>query len=444
MKLVNAMRTNDALTHNGAVTHSTSNSALLDLFFVAGASRTMSEIDIINMFIKAYHENQDLALSLLLWARDIRGGAGERRFFHIIYGYLKNNYKEDALRIMKKIPDVGRWSDLWQSPLSTEEMDFIKENLHNKLLLKWIPRRTKEFYQLAKHCGYSLGDFRRLLSTSKVVEQQMSKNDWSSIFYSSVPSRAMAKYNKSFWRHDGARFQKYLKDVDSGKEKINASTLYPYDIIKMVERREKTATQLWNALPNYGNDENILVVADVSGSMTGLPMCVSISLAMYTSERNKGIFKDCFITFSRQPTLQELKGDIFERYRQLHTADWQQNTDLQAVFDMVLTSAVTNHVPQHEMPTKILIISDIEFDHCCVGQSNLRTIRYKYEQSGYVMPQLVFWNVNGRSGNVPIKMNDSGVALISGCSPAILQSVFGEISPMQVMLKTIQKEKYIC
>ena len=460
-RLVSALQSNDAFTANGAVTHSTSDSRLLDFFSIAGAMRNQSDYDILLAWEKAYLENSELALRMLLWLRDVRGGAGERRTFRVIYNQLN---AEDRRRIMLRIPDVGRWDDIWggseknkriQKVLNKSELSFIAESLDNGLLCKWLPRKGVVFDALASHLNITAQELRRrIVARTKVVEQQMSAKQWSEIRYESVPSKAMSVYNKAFGRRDCARFSNYLNDVVSGKTKINASTLFPYDVLlnhaKTGDINTSVAVAQWAALPNYySGEENILVVADVSGSMgswtsrTLLPIHASISLAMYCSERNNGIFKDCFITFSAHPKLQKLTGNFSQRINQLSKADWSGSTNLQAVFDLILRKAVDNKLTNDDMPTKIIIVSDMEFDSACTT-TNYSAIQLKYSQAGYKMPSVVFWNVNGRSGNSPVKMKDANTALVSGYSPSIIPSILGNISPYEVMMKTIMKDRYTC
>lgn len=455
-KLISALRTEDALTANGAVTHSSTDSALLDLFAIGGSLRNVDESTIIGVWTKAYAESNKLALQMLLWIRDARGGAGERRTFRVIYGWLKKYAPEHATMLAERVPTVGRWDDLWKSgPVSERELELIASNLENPLLCKWLPRRGDFFQQLAYKKEWSLGTLRKhLAAVSKTVEQFMSANKWGQITYEHVPSKAMSIYNGAFGRHDKGRFDTYVTSVTKGETKINASVLFPYDLILAASKNKNAAVveAQWKALPNYANtDENILVVADTSGSMGSFgttvlaPIHASISLAMYTAERNKGIFKDTFITFSAHPELQMLAGNFMNRIAQLSRAAWGMNTDIQAVFSLILDKAKKFNVPAEEMPTKIIIVSDMEFDACASNRSetNFNEIRKLYLASAYEMPALIFWNVNGRPGNNPVKLSNKNVALVSGYSPSIIPSILGEsISPYDVMMKTIDKERY--
>jgi Domain of unknown function (DUF2828) len=311
-----------------------------------------------------------------------------------------------------------------------------------------------------------------VVGLSNTVEQKMCAQDWTGIVYPHVPSVAAGRYQKAFLKHDPAGYGKYKEKLVTGEAKINASVAYPYDVIRSLNNGDKAvANAQWAALPNYleGSDENILPVVDVSGSMSGVSvsgsvtaMDVSISLGLYTSERMGGVFKDQFITFSGSPQMLKLKGTLEQRYIQMARSDWGMNTDLGAVFKLILAAAVKGKVPQKEMPTKILILSDMEFDACVttggsgkksgyystggssVSVSAMEFIEKEYADAGYKVPQIVFWNLNGRAGNSPVTYNKVGAALVSGFSPSIVKSVLGgeEMTPISIMLKTVMVERY--
>lgn len=455
-RLVNATRQNDALTANGAVTHSTSLNYCLDLFFLAGASRNISESDIILAFDRAWAENKNLAYKILFWARDARGGAGEKRFFQVVMKHISkiDSYEYDQLAIY--IPEFGYWKDVFKIENPNENnLSWLKTQLDESpnanLLAKWFPRKGKWFSAMHRYLKQTPKEFRkRLVSMTKVVETQMCANDWDLINYSQVPSVAMNKYRNAFIGHDGQRYLQYISDVQDGKQKINASVLFPHQLYQAICKGDdvQAVEAQWYSLPDYMADstERIIPVCDVSGSMEGLPMDVSVSLGIYISERNKGIFKDAFITFSERPEMNYLSGSLSLRMRQLERADWGYSTNLQATFDLILDSAIRESLPESEMPTKILIISDMEFNSACQGVTNLDSIRAKYSDAGYKMPEVVFWNVNGRLGNVPASINDSGIGLVSGFSPSVLKGVLkGEIySPVQLMLDTVDTARYSC
>lgn len=454
--LVNATRQYNTITANGAVTHSTSLSACLDLFFIAGASRDMLESDIILMFERARAENKNLAYKILFWARDARGGAGEKRFFQIVMEHISKQYAYDYDQLAIYIPEFGYWKDVFKIEKPNENtlnwlVTQLDESPNANLLAKWFPRKGQWFSAMHKYLKITPKEFRKkLVSMTKVVETQMCANEWSEINYSHVPSIAMNKYRNAFIGHDADRYTDYIADVQAGKQKINAGVLFPHQLYQAIEKGENAnaVEAQWNALPDYMADstERIIPVCDVSGSMEGLPMDVSISLGIYISERNEGLFKDAFITFSSSPEMNYLKGSLSERMRQLQRSGWGYSTNLQATFDLILNSAVRESLPESEMPTKLLIISDMEFDEADRDQTNLDTIRQKYSLAGYKMPEIVFWNVNGRMGNVPASVNDSGIGLVSGFSPSILKSILqGEIySPEQLMLDTVDSARYSC
>ena len=455
-RLVNATRQYNSLTANGAVTHSTSLSYCLDLFFLAGASRRMQESDIILAFERARAEDKNLSYKILFWARDARGGAGEKRFFQVVMEHISKEYPNDYAQLAIFIPEYGYWKDVFKIETPNQEnLDWMRwqfeESPNANLLAKWFPRKGQWFVAMHKFLNMTPKEFRKkLVSMTKVVETQMCANGWSYISYASVPSVAMNKYRSAFIHHDSERFAEYIQDVHDGKQKINASVLFPHQLYQAIEKGEdaQAVEAQWNALPDYMSDstERIIPVCDVSDSMTGLPMDVSVALGSYISERNRSIFKDAFITFSESPQMNYLQGSLSERMRQLQDADWGMTTNLQATFDLILDSAVRESLQQSEMPTKILIISDMEFDEASAGRTNLDEIRSKYSSYGYKMPEIIFWNVNGRLGNVPASAKDSGIGLVSGFSPSVLKGILkGEIySPQQLMLDTVDTARYSC
>lgn len=367
---------------------------------------------------------------------------------------VRHNYnKFDCLHIKKDDFYVMYDGEDWVDVISDNSMFFYyKKNKTFRDLFDGLAGKIQ------KKLGLSAKDYRKLLvENTKVVEQKMCAKDWQNINYEHVPSVAMNKYNKAWYRNDGERFTAYLESVKSGEKKINASAIFPHDIIKNAlygnafyygdygKLNEAQITQ-WNNLPNWleGKANSIIPVCDVSGSMNGLPICISIALGLYISERNEGDFKDAFITFSEKPQLQYLKGNINDRIYQLIKSEWGMNTDFEAVFDLILDKAVYNRLSQDDIPKTILAISDMEFD-CATShtETNFNTIKAKFERYGYKLPQIVFWNVNGRVGNLPVTMRDENVALVSGASPSIIRAVLTDnINPIKIMDNTIETERY--
>lgn len=455
-KLVNATRQNDSLTANGMMTNSTSLNSNVDLFFLAGASRNMSEKDIELLFQKAVVENPLVALKLMFWARDPRGGAGERRFFRICSKFLNKNYLSYLEKNIHLIPEYGRWDDIFELD-SDAIFPLIKESLdkENGLLAKWLPRQGEFANKVRKFMKLNPKEYRKLIvGLSNTIEQKMCAKEWDAITYKSVPSCAMNKYRKAFYKNDENRFTEYISLVNEGKEEIKAGVLFPHQLYQAYKKGEnKNAVEAqWKNLIDYmaNSEERIIPVCDVSGSMAihnnALAMCVSVSLGIYISERNRSVFKDAFITFSAKPKMQYLTGSFYERIRQLETAEWGMNTDLEAVYSLILNKAIQNSLTEEDMPTKILIISDMEFDRCAQNNSDsaFSMINRMYSDAGYIMPQIVFWNVNGRLGNVPTDFQTKNVGLVSGFSPAILNSILqGNIdTPESLMLRTINSERY--
>ncbi len=466
-KFIQALQQNNALTTNGMATNHSSLDPCMDLFFVAGATRQWSEEMILRQFSLAFTADPELAVKILFWARDVRAGAGERRFFRIGLAYLAGLRGESLRELLPLVPEFGRWDDLfalasgrWQG----EVLELIREGLLEKrdgLLAKWLPRKGPFANQVRRHLRLDPKAYRKLIvGLSKTVEQNMCGGHWDQTLYAQVPSQAMNRYRRAFLRHDPHRFQLYLKKVLEGKEKVNAGAIFPHQLyLKMkqalyekganFELEKMGINEQWKALPDYlaGTNERMLPVCDVSGSMEGLPMAVSVALGVYLSERNPSIFRDAFITFSKHPQLQHLQGDLWDRVLQLEQAEWGMNTDLEAVLRLVLNTAVRGNLPESEMPTKLLIISDMEFDQACTPkQRAIDMISRQYLRAGYRRPGIVFWNVNGRSGNVPVPAKLQRTALVSGFSPAILRSVLGgdgqSFTSRSVMLETVGAERY--
>src|ERR1035437_1860827 len=327
--LLSAILTKDSQTENGMVTNSTSLNSCVDLFFQIGAMRGQDKARLINVFTKAFGENPLTAMKLLFWARDVRGGAGERQIFKDIMTYLANNRTEVMAKNIDLISEYGRWDDLLVligTPLENAALTVIAKGLADKngLCAKWMPRPNvsnrdakRQANVIRKHLGLSPKEYRKLLvENSHTVEQLMCAKQWSQINYSKLPSKAMSDLMKAFSKNDLARFQAYLMSVKNGEAKINAGAVYPYDIIKNMRQGNTAGADVqWDALPNYmeGNNERLLPMVDVSGSMSspaggksGGISClnVAISLGLYISERNIGKFQDAFITFTENPTLQ--------------------------------------------------------------------------------------------------------------------------------------------
>jgi hypothetical protein len=469
--LLSALQTRDVLTENGMTTNSSSLNSCVNLFFQIGAMRGKDKQLLINSFVKAYNEDALTAMKLLFWARDIRGGAGERQIFRDIIQYLANTQPDSLAKNLSLIPEYGRWDDLLQligTRLENEALDIIKKGLDDKhgLCAKWMPRpnvgnreKKRQATSLRKFLGLSPKEYRKLLvSQSNTVEQLMCSKNWNAIEYSKLPSKAMSDYMKAFKKNDLARFEAYLTSLEKGETKINAGAVYPYDITKNLKRGDaRGADAQWNALPNYltENTEMLLPVVDVSGSMDQPAgtnknvtcMDVSISLGLYISERNVGPFKDAFITFSEHPSLQFLKGKLSERYAQLSRADWGMSTNLESVFTLILEKAKEAFVPQEQMPTMILILSDMQFNAAARGSWNptaQQMIADMYFEAGYKMPKIVYWQLNARGDNFPVKFDEQNTALVSGFSPALLTNLLEgkSLTPLNMMFQVVNSERY--
>ena len=467
-----------ARTHNGAVSNHSTLNACVDMFGNIGSMRARTTEDIIIIFTKAFAEDPLKAMKILFWARDIRGGAGERKVFRTIAHYLAVNHSAKLRKNLVLFVEFGRWDDLFELVGTPLEKDVVKivrsqyvsdlKSERPSLLAKWLPsnntssaktRKLAKFFE--QKLNLSSKGYRKNLSALreriKVLERELCHGDWTKIDFEKVPSRAAMQYRKAFFKNAEAQYQKFLGQVEKGEKTIKASTLYPYDIVRGIRQGgDRSLNAQWNALPNYVDPFNGIVVCDTSGSMTGsgyyggkndqvAPIDVALSLTLYIAERNTGDWQNKFITFSSSPALQSIQGTtIAEKVRNLSRAHWNMSTNIQAVFDLVLSTAKKINASEDEMPRTIFIVSDMQFNQACSGHTNLEAIRDKYAKAGYEMPQLVFWNVNAYGKEAPITVDDTGTCLVSGCSPAILKSVLsGEvITPVDVMNATIESPRY--
>ena len=462
---VTAVANQEARTANGMKARKSTAKATVDLFYKIGASRGKN---IVGDFTAAYVENADVALRIAQWARDVRGGAGERQLFRDILVHLEKRDPDAALALLRKVPEVGRWDDIFvfQSPtLKSAAYSMLGDALRakNGLAAKWTPRKGPIAAEVRSFFGMTPKQYRKsLVALTKVVETQMCAGDWDNINFSHVPSVASRLYKKAFNRHTPA-FAEYVAKLVSGDKtvKVNANAIFPHDVLKGIAhsytKLDKTDTDhviaQWDALPNYVGDASILPLVDVSGSMTtSVPgstvrcLDVAVSLGLYLADKNKGAFKDTFLTFSSKPQLVTLKGNIVDKVTQMSKSDWEMSTNLHAAMDKILSVAVKGSVPASDMPAMLLILSDMQFNQCArFDDTAMQMIERKFTDAGYVVPQIVFWNLNS-SDNVPVKADKSGAALVSGFSPSIMTSLLAadleQFTPEGIMLKTVMSDRY--
>lgn len=472
-KFINAV-SNLGYTENGALTHTSTGSAVLNLFSMGGAIRSRSDNEIMLLIENALKEDTLLALKCLFYLRDVRSGQGERKVFRLGLKVLEKLYPEVITKNMSLIPEYGRWDDLYSfDSLKTVAYDIMLKQLFvdisnamtNKpisLLSKWMKsinassietrKEAKAFCKFAK-MPYAI--YRKRLSMlrkyNNVLEVAMSNKKWESVNYEHVPSLASMKYRKAFSRHDETRYAEYLSQVKSGEKKMNASVTYPSDIVKKIRQgKDETLEMAWKSLPNYITEgEQALVVCDTSGSMTSTgndtePIDVALALSIYFAERNTNPeWKDYYITFSSRAELRKITGDtLYDKADSFVSII--QNTNIQSVFDLILTRAKAANLTQVDMPNKLYFISDMEFDSACKGHTNFEVIKQKYLDSGYIMPKMIFWNVASRNDNCPVTMNENGVALVSGYSPSIFKNLLGDkdMTPYTMMLEVLDSERY--
>lgn len=443
-------------TENGAIAYSTTNNDMLDFFSLAGSMRNRESEDIIEKFDLAYEKSPELAIKALFYIGDIRGGLGERRTFRLCLRRLANTNPEVVKRNIHLIPEYNRWDsifELFDTDVEDIALDFISyqfiEDMTNKndgkpisLLAKWLPSENASSTntkllakKIRKALGLSSKIYRQYLSSLRkyldVVETHMSANDWANIKYENVPSNAMMRYRNAFYTHDNEGMNTYIESVKSGKKKINSSVLYPYNLVHSylhgyytVKNLDNVLEEQWKALPDYTTDTNILVMADVSNSMAGRPMETSVGLATYFAQRNKGVFHNQYMTFSRNPHCVSIKDNwtLKNCIKNVMSKEVGYSTDLDAAFKYLLDMCTTNNIPQEELPSALVVISDMEIDR--FGReghdwSFVDKWERKFNKAGYELPKLIMWNVEAR--NDTFLSQNPNVLYVSGQSTSTFQ-----------------------
>lgn len=480
---------NRTYTENGAATFVTTGSHCLDLFATVGALRSAEEQEILKRFIRAFTEDPDLAMKTLFFARDVRGGLGERKVFRVILKWLAHNAPASARKNIPYVAEFGRWDDLLSlldTPCEKDALLVIKQQLASdlesmdmgddvSLLAKWLPSVNASNAQtvayakrIARFLGMTDAQYRKTLvklrERIRIIENNLRRKDYS-FDYSKQPSKAMFKYRKAFYRNDAERYSEFLSKVTRGEVQMHANTLMPYELVEpylhynwanqcfmrdISDEEKNTLNATWSSLPVFTNHENALAIIDTSGSMYAggepLPAAVALSLGLYFAEHNTGMFRNHFLEFSNRPQLIEVKGDTFaDRLRYVASFNEIASTNLEAVFDLILNAAVRNNVPQEELPATLYLISDMEFNRCVrnAGATNFENAKAKFASHGYQLPKIVFWNVQSRNTQQPVTQNEQGVALVSGCSPRIFNMLScGVLSPLGYMLDILGAERY--
>ncbi len=485
---------NKTFTENGARTLKTTKSDCLDLFATIGATRRATDEEIIARFMRAFTEDKDIAMKLLFFARDIRGGLGERKVFRVNLSWLANNAPDSIRKNLSYIAEYGRFDDLlvlFGTPLEKEMLELIREQLNKdlesmekgeeiSLLGKWLPsinasnqNTIKTAKKIARFLRMDEKTYRKMLSTLRayirIIENNLREKDYT-FDYEKQPSKALFKYRSAFMRNDNERYISFLNKVSSGEAKLNASTLAPYELVEpyintgwyygnnsfmksISEEEKRNLNATWEALPDYSSKSNVLPIIDTSGSMycatKPIPAAVALSLGIYFAEHNTGAFRNHFIEFSNRPELIEIKGDTFaDKLQYVCSFNEVADTNLEAVFDLILNAAVKNNVPQSELPEKLIIVSDMEFNECVdnADETNFNNAKRKFEAAGYKLPEVIFWNVASRNRQQPVTMNEQGVALVSGCTPVLYSQVadgsLSAMTPYEFMLEVLGSKRY--
>lgn len=480
-------------TENGATAYRTSGTNLVDFHFAISSLRGATEAIIQNKFAKVFYDDRLTAIKFLFYVGDVRGGLGERHIFKSCFKWLVKNQVEIAQCVIELIPEYTRWDNmiamLGEDVVTdatiigiiryqlAEDIASMSAGNSISLLAKWMPSentssaKTREKARLMMaSLGISARDYRKTLSAMRkyldVLEVKASANNWNEINYEAVPSQANLKYKNAFLKHDENRRKMFLESLAKGEAKINAGTLQCHEIVKDYIGRiswgiqecrplDETLEELWKNLPDYDTG-NAMVVRDGSGSMYSAsysktdvrPIDVATGLAIYMAEHANGIWKDKFITFSNRPEIIDLtRGkNLREKIDICLNENDVANTNVEATMELILNTAIKNNLKQEEMPESIIIVSDMQFDYGCSrwDESLFDAIVRKYEENGYKMPRLVFWNVDERTTTtIPMQRNELGLVLCGGFSTAVMKMFMSvELDPYKILLEQINSERY--
>jgi len=465
-------------TANGMKARVSSGNEVVDFFYKAGAMRGQ---DITPLFNSAMSDDEELALRVSQWLRDVRGGAGERQHYRNILLQLEVANHPALPKLIAKTPELGRWDDLLifkTDKYKKIAFDTILAGLANVetagLVAKWLPREKSAkggvARELREYMELTPKQYRKLLvSLTNVVETKMCAKQWDEINFSQVPSLAGSRYRKAFLKNAKTSFETYVQKLVSkdATVKVNAGAVYPHQVVNQsIGRSDTVAKQFaqaqWDALPDYLADNKILAMIDTSGSMqtsAGVGkgaqvscMHVALSLGMYVATKTKGAFNGLYLTFSSNPVLRKINStNVIDAYYEVMGANWGMATDVELAMQLVLDTAKKGKVSQDDMPKYILILSDMQFNGCTnyIGNPTAQKMfKKQFEDAGYEVPNIIYWNLKDYD-NVPVKFDKAGTALVSGFSPSILKAVlsakFDEaktMTPKEVMLETIMDARY--
>ena len=477
-------------TENGADARFSTGSKVLDMYGTIGALRQRSETEIIEKFKASWSEDPLLTLKMAFYARNIRGGLGERDTARTCLRWVAKNYPETMEKNFDNIIKFGRADDLYifvGTPIESDMWAFIKATLYNdlknmenkksiSLMAKWLKSvntSSVESCELgrmtAKNIGLSERNYRKMLSAMRryigVLEVAMSNGDWKQVEYSAIPSRAMSKYHKVFMRHDAERFEKFLNRVEKGEVKINADTLYPYDLVRKYLNGgyysaycatdiDRVVEAQWKALPNYIEGENnVIVMADVSGSMfcdNMRPISSSVGLALYFAERNKGDFAGLYMTFTNNPNFIKVNKNstLRDNIKAVMQTDVGYSTNLEAAFMKILNTCIENRVPEKDLPKALVVVSDMEINRYFSGYGLdfVSEMAMRFHKAGYEMPKLILWNVEARQDIFHASKDNPYVQFASGSSTSTFKSILESIgmNAYEAMLKVLNNSMYDC
>lgn len=437
-------------------------------------------------FDNSWKSDALLTLRFLFYLRDCRKGKGEKALFRSLIRHMRdNNLEKHIIKNLHHIPTFGSWKDIsicfFGTKLEQHAVKLIAKQLTQdlksdvpSLCAKYAPseggaidKKHNAASKISKELGVNLTHYRKkyltpLRSKLNIVERNMCSKDWASIDYEKVPSIASGKYKKSFKTHDEERYREYIQSVQKGEKKMNTSVLMPYQIVSNYlncgfVNLDETVEAQWKSFVDGRIDKwpkgvDVMPIVDVSGSMfcctnNVKPIEVAISLGLLFAKLNSSEnYKNTFITFSNNPQFVKIvEGSLYDQVMQLKKADWGMSTNFQAVFDLILNVAKTFNLSQENLPKILLVLSDMQFNGADNGKTNWENINRKYQESGYVRPTIIFWNLQGASIDFPIPdANIKDCALLSGFNDSILYKILeGTLpNPLEIVKEVLNDPRY--
>jgi hypothetical protein len=368
-----------------------------------------------------------------------------REYQNDIVAFYANQLVKDRelMLIGKPISLCAKWA-----PSEKCALNFDNNGLLVKALCKQLSINPTSYRKLY------LSPLRAYLN---IVERLICSNKWDCIDFSSVPSCAMRRLKNAFDNHVPDEFSNWKNKLASKETNVKSKQLFPHELVRDVlnDNYDTVSEEQWKGIideaKKLGILQDILVVVDTSFSMTcnnSLPLHVAISMGLLIATITEGTFHNHIMTFNTTPKFAVIKdGNLHDQVHQIKNIEWGGSTNLQKTFELILSRSTQYKLSNEDLPKKIIIISDMQFNECegsHKNKTNFQVIEKQYKDHGYTRPQIVFWNVNGDSHDFPVTSDENGSMMISGFSPSIMKCLMQSdtLSSSTILRKIIDDDRY--